>query len=394
MPLWYAYGTFIAFLTSSLLGYFINYKQIVLSADQKEYKITYCTKGGMALKVILQIIAISTLKNGYIYWIAIELFSAFIISWGLNKVIKQEYVWLCPTISQGKKYKEKYPQIITKTKQLFFHKIGGFVLSQTSPLIIYAYSSLSLVAIYGNYMLIVLGVISLMNALLNGINAGIGNLIAENNQEKIKFVFWKITTLRIWIASIVCFGMYILGDSFITLWVGNKYLLPQSAFIPLIVITFINLTRTNDAFLAAYGLFQDIWAPIVEACLNLGLSILFGFYWGLTGILIGVAISLIIVINSWKPYFLYKKGFKENIMEYVFLYTKKIVIILICFGISYSISKNYIHIDISNYYQLSLYGLITISLYIFISLNILYFSDTIFKSIIKQLIGIIFHQRL
>ena len=40
IPLWYTYGSFIALLVSTLLGYFVNYRQIVLSANQKEYKIT------------------------------------------------------------------------------------------------------------------------------------------------------------------------------------------------------------------------------------------------------------------------------------------------------------------------------------------------------------------
>ena len=120
-----------------------------------------------------------------------------------------------------------------------------------------------------------------------------------------------------WIASIVCFGMYMLGDSFIIWWVGEECILPQSTFIVLILITFITLSRTNDVFLAAYGLYQDIWAPIVEAILNLGLSILLGYYYGLTGILSGVLISSLVIVYSWKPYFLYKKGFNENIVEYV-----------------------------------------------------------------------------
>ena len=63
VPLWYTYGTFLALLTSALLGYFVNYRQIVLSADQKEYKVTYCLKGGMAVKNIVQIIAIYMADN-------------------------------------------------------------------------------------------------------------------------------------------------------------------------------------------------------------------------------------------------------------------------------------------------------------------------------------------
>jgi len=371
VPLWYAYGSFIALLIAALLGYFINYRQIVLSADQKEYRITYSTQGVKLVKIILQILAIRYLTNGYAWWMILEIAMAGVTSYVLNKTIKKGYPWLQSTPQKGRELQKKYPSIITKTKQIFFHKIGSFVLSQTSPLIIYAYASLTLVAIYGNYMLIVAGVTMLVNALLNSISAGVGNLVAEGDHKRIKSVFWELTVLRMWIASIICFGMYILGDDFITLWVGKDYLLPPSAFIILIIITFIGLSRTNDAFISAYGLFQDIWAPIAEASLNLGLSILLGYFWGLTGILSGVLISLLVIVYSWKPYFLYKKGFNENVIEYILTYIKLLGILFIACWLSLMISNNYINLKITSYLNWFKYGSISIGIYISISFILL-----------------------
>ncbi len=46
-------------LVSALLSYFVNYKQIVLSADQKEYKIRYSYKAAMLVKILCQLLAIS-----------------------------------------------------------------------------------------------------------------------------------------------------------------------------------------------------------------------------------------------------------------------------------------------------------------------------------------------
>ena len=158
IPMWYTYTTFIAFLASSLLGYYLNYRQIVLSADQKEYKITICTKGGMAIKVVAQIIAVLFLEHGYEAWIAIEIVSAIAISLMLNRTINKEYPWLHPDTRAGKALRNDYPQIIKKTKQVFFHKIAGFVLTQMSPLVIYGFTTLTLVAAYGNYMIIVMGI--------------------------------------------------------------------------------------------------------------------------------------------------------------------------------------------------------------------------------------------
>lgn len=386
LPLWYTYGSYVALLSSSLLGYFVNYKQIVLSADQKEYKITISVQGVKVVKIIFQILAIRFLYDGYLYWILLELLMAVATSVVLNVIIKKEYPWLTPVLSDGYKLQKCYPEIMKKTKQLFFHKIGSFVLSQTSPIIIYAYASLSLVAIYGNYMLIVGGATALVGALLNSIGAGIGNLVVSENLIHVKTFFWELTTLKTWTASIICFGIYFLGHSFIILWVGEEYILPQSSFVILIVITFISLSRTNDSFLAAYGLYQDVYAPLVEAALNLGLSIFLGYHYGLTGILCGVLISLLIVVVGWKPYFLYRYGFKCSVKEYIIKQLKYIVIIIGTFFLFESLQQVvWKEIQINNFRDWIKYGGSIISIYSVLTFGLFYIADRGMRDFVLRL---------
>lgn len=118
--MWYTYGSFSVLLVSTLLGYFVNYRQIVLTADQKEYKITLNVQGFKIIKVLLQIAAISYLSNGYLYWMILELLMSSVSAIILDKLLKREYPWLKTTVSNGKELSQKYPQIITKTKQVFF----------------------------------------------------------------------------------------------------------------------------------------------------------------------------------------------------------------------------------------------------------------------------------
>lgn len=73
VPLWYAYGSFIALLAAALLSYFVNYRQIVLSADQKEYKITLSVQGVKVVKILFQILAIRFLEHGYVWWMGLEI---------------------------------------------------------------------------------------------------------------------------------------------------------------------------------------------------------------------------------------------------------------------------------------------------------------------------------
>lgn len=379
LPLWYAYGSFLVFLYSSLLGYFVNYKQILLSADQKEYKNTIHLQGWGFCKVILQVCAIYYLENGYVWWMILEILMATFTSITLNKSINKEYKWLSTSIQAGNALRKKYPDIVVKIKQVFFHKIAGFVLTQTSPIIIYAYTSLTTVAIYGNYMLIIAGITMLMQALFNSITASIGNLIAEKNEKKILSFFWELTLLRLFIAAIICFTTYKVAHIFIALWIGEKYILDENAFIIICLITFITLTRTSELFLSAYGMFQDILSPIIETILNLGFSILLGYYFGLPGILSGVLISLFIIAVCWKPYFLYHAGFKRKIHEYIKQYSKYTLILTVCGVItSWLLQLLYPKIDYS-FTFFAYYTLSCIFFYTCITIVVLYMTDNTMK---------------
>ncbi|WP_455664377.1 lipopolysaccharide biosynthesis protein [Phocaeicola sp.] len=386
LPLWYSYGVFCVLLAGTLLSYFVNYRQIVLSADQKNYKITINVEGLKIIKIIFQIVAVIYLKHGYFYWLLLESLFSLIVSFTLNYTIRKEYPWLNTNLSEGKSLSKKYPEIITKTKQLFFHRISSFVLNQTSPLIIYGYASLSIVAIYGNYMLIISGIVLLLSSLLNGISAGIGNLVAEGNHNRIKAVYWEITSFRMWIASICCFCLYYLSDGFISLWMGKDLVLTHSAFIVLLFYTFIVLTRTNDAFISAYGLYQDIWAPIVEAILNIGGAIILGYFWGVTGVLGGSVISLLVIVCMWKPYLLYKKGFNEDIHEYIRFYLRYMLLIIVAFVCS-SFILNSIKscIQMSNICKWLLSACIVFLVYSIISGVIFYMFDSSIRKVIVRI---------
>lgn len=327
LPLWYAFASFGAFLFASLLGYFVNYRQIVLSSNQQNYKIQYSYQSVMILRSVVQIIVISNFADPFLWWIVTHVIFTLIGSISLHLVTMRTFPFLKDT---GQNYKElslKYPQFATKIKQLFFHKIGGFVLTQTSGLIIYAYANLTLVAYYGNYMMIITGVTMLIYAMFNSVDAGIGNLVAEGNKGKILKVFREMFSLRFALCMMICYLVFNLTPSFIQLWIGEQYQLPTSTLAIMTVILYINLFRySTDSFIAAYGLFSDIGSPLIEAILNLGLSILLGYYFGLNGILSGVVISLIVVICCWKPYFLFSRGFGLSIFLYISIYLKHIIL--------------------------------------------------------------------
>lgn len=307
LPLYYAYLSFGALLFSSLLGYFINYRQFVLIADQQNYKVQYTLRLSQSMKFVAQMLAMVFLPYPFFTWLILEVVFSTLGAISLEQVVRKTYPFLHPTGDTFASLKKSYPEILTKTKQLFIQKVATFVIVQTSPLIIYGFSTLTLVTLYNNYTLISFGLISLMNAIFNGMLSGIGNLVISSSQQHILDVFAQLYSIRFLLISALSFGMFVCAQPFICVWIGCEYLLPISTLAILTFTFFIYSNRTIVTdFLTAYGYFSDVWASIVEILVNIGLSVGLGFIFGLNGILSGVVISLILISVLWKPLFLFK----------------------------------------------------------------------------------------
>jgi hypothetical protein len=104
-------------------------------------------------------------------------------------------------------------------------------------------------------------------------------------------------------------------EEFITLWLGDSYLLPR--LIPMVVCLqffFMVVRDVTDQFINGYGLFYDVWAPFVETLIFVASSMGFGSVYGLQGVLMGPIISTLVIVYLWKPYFLFSKGFKKSVL--------------------------------------------------------------------------------
>lgn len=326
-PLWYTYATFGVLLWEVLMSYLINYRGLIFGASQNGYKLTINTQGFTIIKSLAQIWVLLYVENPYIYYLALDIVVSLIGIYILERMINRDYPWLKPKPKEGRQLLKKYPDILKKTKQIFVHKFAGICAGNVAPLIMWQYSSLDMIAYYGNYMVVVMNLNAIVSAFFGSIGAGIGSLVAEGNKEKIINFFWEFLALRNFLATIVVFVIYNFSHPFISIWVGSQYKLDDSILLLIASTAFITQSRgTQDAFLAAKGLYQDVWAPIVEASLNIGLGVLFGSFWGLPGVLAGTLVSYIVIIVIWKVFFLFREGFHLSVWEYWRGYVKYLLI--------------------------------------------------------------------
>lgn len=316
---------YFAFLMSSLIGYFINYRQTLLGADQKNYVVTAYYQSATIIKTLIQM-ASAWYTGSYYLWVAIELTFGIVYSFILNWKINQTYPWLRSEVRLGRKLFKKYPEVMKYTKQLFVQKLSAVVQWQTTPFLIYSFASLKIVAFYGNYTIITDKLSQFVNTFLESTGASVGNLIAERNIGKVKSVFWELLSMRYFVGGTLSFAVYMLMEPFISLWLGMQYVLDHSIIVLVSLNTFISYTRGGVMqFLYGFGLFSDVWAPIAEIVINLTIAIVCGSIWGLQGVLLGGICSQILIVGIWKPYFLFSSGFQVSVWYYWLNWAKYIL---------------------------------------------------------------------
>lgn len=336
------YLGYYAYLFAALLGYFVNYHAVLLTADQRNYIVSGYYQAAYTLKVLLQCLVA-------LFWADIALFFLLEVAFGLVYVvilrvrIRQHYPWLQADASQGRTLAPAYPQLIHKVRQVFAHRIGGFVQFQSASLFVYAFVSLPMVALYGNYMLVSGSLRTFLQNVLSSMSASIGNLVAEGETEHAVSVYFELLSFRFCIAGIFSSCLYWLLPDFIVLWVGPQYLLSSRIVLLIAIHLFLCIAReATEDFLNAYGLVQDVWSPAVESVVFVSASMLFGYLWGLEGVLLGPIISLLLVIYTWKPYFLFTRGFHHTLVTYCGRTSLYLLLLSVSISTSYLLLQSFI----------------------------------------------------
>ena len=121
----------------------------------------------------------------------------------------------------------------------------------------------------------------------------LAEIVNRGDEEQVKKTYYRLAILTITLSVVAFWVIIIMSEWFITLWVGKSYFAGQSVLIlALVIMLQQTLTRTGTFFLNAKGIARPIsLMSVVEAVLNLSISIGLGYLLGLSGILLGTVIA-------------------------------------------------------------------------------------------------------
>lgn len=308
---------YLLFIMDIVCSYLLSYKRSILYADQKNYIINLVHIFYLITLNTLQMIILYFTKN-YYYYLIIKVIMRIVENILITIIVNKKYSFLKET-SEEKLDNATFQDIIKKVKALFFHKIGSFVISGTDNIIISKFLGLITVGLYSNYYMIINALQTLFTQVFTALTPSVGNLLIEDDKKKNYHIFQKIRFINFWIACFVGVGIFIVMDSFITIWIGKKYILSSFILIVLVINFYQTMMRASyTIFKEAAGIFyEDRYIPLLEALMNIFASIILVKIFGLAGVFMGTIISGLILWGYSYPKYVYKKLFDRNYFDYI-----------------------------------------------------------------------------
>lgn len=332
------YLVYILFLLETICSYILSYKRSMLYADQKEYITNIIHMGYTILVNTMQLTFLYFTHDYYLYLI-IKVMMRLVENIVISSYVNRRYSYLLDNnVTKLDSKTEK--DIFQKIRALFFHKIGTFIVSGTDNIIISKYLGLVTVGLYSNYYMIINAVQTVINHIIQATRASVGNLLVTESKTKQFDVFNKIRFVNFWISCFSSICIFVIMDSFITIWIGYKFVLPTKVLLVLVINFFIVSSRsTYGAFKEAAGIFyEDRFVPIIESLLNIVLSIIFVKKFGLMGVFMGTIGSGLVLWCYSYPKYVYNKLFGRKIADYIKETIYYFIIFILIAGFTYSLA--------------------------------------------------------
>jgi len=307
---------FILYLVNTLLGYLCAHKRSLLLAYQRndvENKLkTIC----LILMSIVQIVVIILTKNYYLFFVVNIIFTiveSLLVYRSAKKLFPEIKGKGCVLDIGTRK------QISKNVAALSMHRIGAAVVFSTDNILVSTFCGVVILGAYSNYSLILNSIVAIITLLSNALIASFGNMIASKDNE---YVYKKFKLVRVIFSVINIFVttcLLTLFQPFIKIWTGGGiYLLEMQTVLILCISFYLSRSRKCVNMMQdAAGIFwEDRWKAVIEAVVNLFVSIMLAKFIGINGIFIGTIVSTIVAPLWVEPKVLYKYYFKKNVWDY------------------------------------------------------------------------------
>lgn len=350
---------YILFLLNSVVSYLVVYKSALINADQKIYIIKVIQTLVVLIKEVAQIIILLITKS-FILYLCILILSTIIN----NLILSIKADKLYPFLKQSSNLTKVDTNAIKENiKAVFIYKIGVIIMNNTDNILISILIGTVYVGYYSNYSLLVTTVGTIVGIIIQALFSSIGNLNASGDMVKSYNFFNGLLLFFQWLSAFCALSFLLVFNDFITIWIGEKYLLEINVVLAIVLNFYIqNIINPVWMYRETMGLFNQIkYLMIIAAIVNLIFSIILGIQWGLAGIIISTAIARLLTTVWYEPRLLYRMKFRQPVRGYWIRQIRYSFITIIAVYISIVVTKS-MPISLTYIFVKILIGFIVVSL--------------------------------
>lgn len=381
---------YLLLLFNTVSSYLFSYKRSLLEADQKSY---YSTINLSIFSIIntLSRILILIITKDYVMTLLISIIVTLISNISISLKVNKMYPYLKE--NSGKLDNNCLKEIKSRMKAIMMHKIGNIVVTSTDNIIISKFINILSVGIYSNYTMITNIIYSTFSMIFISITSSVGNLKVKADNTNAIIVFNKLFFLNFLFYFFSCSFLMIVFNDFIYIWLGKDYLLDSLTVFFIILNLYISgMRHTVVTFINSSGLnYQTRYKPILEAIVNLVVSLVLVNYLEIIGVILGTIICYIVGSVWIEPVVLYKNWFNKSPKDY---FIKYLGYLILTFTFSFVLKEILTIFVATNWLMLILKSMLSILIIAIVFILIFYKTDefkyfyNFLKTIIRKIIKI------
>lgn len=194
----------------------------------------------------------------------------------------------------------------------FVISVAIMVSFYSDNVVISSFISLSAVAIYSVAYKVVNISEKILFKIVDIMFPSISKLFHEKKYDELLIKHNKILLISLGLGFIGYGTLYFFGISIIHLWVGEEYTVDTGVFYFLLAFAFIHIwNHVSSVFVMAAGFHREVsYSVILEAILNVTLSIILLKYYGLMGVAMGTFFAHLVTNNWFATFWFYKNIYR------------------------------------------------------------------------------------
>lgn len=263
--------------------------QLLLNADQKLYVQNTINTITVVLNTVLAVLFI--VLGGSIHAVKLTTSVVFLLRpLFLSLYVRKHY-------NIDKKVKADGNVLEQKWSGLAQH-CATVVMNNTDVFVLTLLASLSDVSVYSVYHLVVTGVRQFIQAFTNGFNSLLGNLYAKGEKELLNKTFNSYETFLNYLVTVVFTITGIMIVPFVAIYTSGvndaNYIYPLFGILMTVAQAFYCLRLPFNSMITAAGHYKQTQkSALIEMCLNIVISVILVFKYGLIGVAIGTIVAIV-----------------------------------------------------------------------------------------------------